>query len=80
MKLSQRVLNGLGNKKVPPTKPKEKNVIDGVTRAAKKIRKKLGGGQLLSLSVRRKKIPMFLLIKMLKQKKLIQKIIWEIFW
>ncbi len=44
MKLSQRVLNGLGNKKVPPTKPKEKNVIDGVTRAAKKIRKKLGGG------------------------------------
>ena len=27
IKLSQKVLNGLG--KVPPTKPKSKNVVDG---------------------------------------------------
>lgn len=44
MKLSQKVLNGLGNKKVPPTKPKAAKVVDGVTYVVKKARKKIGGG------------------------------------
>ncbi len=43
MKLSQKVLNGLG--KVPPTKPKLQNVVEGaVNGVTRKSRKKFGGG------------------------------------
>lgn len=56
MKLSQKVLNGLGNKKVPPTKPKAAKVVDGVTYVVKKARKKIGGGHLLRLNVPRRLI------------------------
>lgn len=42
IKLSQKVLSGLG--KVPPTKPKDKKIVDGVRVTVKKVRKKLGGG------------------------------------
>ena len=42
IKLSQKVLNGLG--KVPPTKPKSKNVVDGALNVSKKVRRRIAAG------------------------------------
>ena len=47
-KLSEKVLRGLG--RVRPTKPKNKNIVDGVSKsAANKVRKKRGGGTIQGL-------------------------------